>query len=226
VGGPQPEAHADDALTRALFWDNDGILVDTERLYFEATRTILGSVGIPLTEPDYVQLFLVEGRGAWHLADARGYSRAEVERLRDARNDLYDRWLAERAAPMPGVEAVLRALHGRFMLGVVTSSRKDHFDTMHARTGLTKYFDFVLTASDYPRVKPHPEPYLTAIARSGLRPEECIAIEDSARGLHAALAAGLRCIVLPTGMNRQSDFTGAYRVVGTIEEVLRLLERA
>jgi HAD superfamily hydrolase (TIGR01509 family) len=210
-------------LTRAIFWDNDGILVDTERLYFEATRTILGSVGIPLTEPDYVQLFLVEGRGAWHLAEEHGHSHVEVERLRDARNELYDRWLAERAEPMPGVEAVLRALHGRFMLGVVTSSRKDHFDTMHARTRLMQYFDFVLTARDYPRVKPYPEPYLTAIARSGLRPDQCIAIEDSARGLRAALAAGLRCIVLPTGMNQRSDFTGAYRVVKTIEEVLGIV---
>jgi HAD superfamily hydrolase (TIGR01509 family) len=207
----------------AIFWDNDGILVDTEHLYFEATRDTLRTVGIPLTEAEYIQLFLIEGRGAWHLAAERGASPAEVERLRDQRNALYDRWLSERAEAMPGIEGVLQALHGRFTMGVVTSSRKDHFDTMHARTGLMQYFDFVLTASDYPRVKPWPDPYLTAIGRTGLPPERCIAVEDSARGLQAALAASLRCIVVPTGLNRQSDFTGAYRVLDRIEELPDML---
>ena len=68
--------------TRAIFWDNDGVLVDTEHLYFQATQEVLASVDIALTRDDYIQLFLVEGRGAWHLAQERGVPADLVERLR------------------------------------------------------------------------------------------------------------------------------------------------
>ena len=52
---------------KAIFWDNDGVLVDTEHVYFEATRQVLASAGIDLTRDEYIELFLVQGRGAWHL---------------------------------------------------------------------------------------------------------------------------------------------------------------
>ena len=73
----------------AIFWDNDGVLVDTEHLYFEATRDVLDTIEIPLTEDDYRELFLLQGRGAWHLAEARGIPPPEVEALRQRRNARY-----------------------------------------------------------------------------------------------------------------------------------------
>ncbi len=121
-----------------------------------------------LTEADYIELFLIQGRGAFHLATERGMSAADVERLRSDRNALYGLWLAnETRGRWSTSHRVLEALHGRYVMGVVTSSRKDHFDLIHAETGLLKYFDFVLTAADFRRVKPDPEPYLRAVERSG-----------------------------------------------------------
>ena len=135
-------------VPKAIFWDNDGVLVDTEELYFKATQRVLADIGIPLTEADYIELFLIQGRGAFHLATERGLSAADVERLRSDRNALYGLWLANESRTMEHVHRVLEALHGRYVMGVVTSSRKDHFDLIHAQTGLLKYFDFVLTAAD------------------------------------------------------------------------------
>ena len=210
-------------MTQAIFWDNDGILVETEPLYLEATRETLATAGIPLTDDQYVELFLVQGRGAWHLAEARGIPPDEVQRLREARNALYARRLAEAPRVMPGVTAVLASLHGRYPMGVVTSSRRDHFELIHERTGLLPYFDFVLTADEVPRTKPHPDLYLRAVDRSGVDRTECVAIEDSARGLAAATAAGVPCIVVPTALTRRSAFPGALRVLDRIEELLTLL---
>ncbi len=76
---------------------------------------------------------------------------------------------------------------------------------------------------DYGQSKPSPEPYLTAMQRNGLAAEECLVIEDSERGLRAALAAGLRCIVIPQGMTRGMDFTGALRQLDDIREVPALV---
>ena len=210
-------------MTRAIFWDNDGILVDTEHLYFKATAEILAGAGVVLTEAQYVDLFLVQGRGAWHLAAERGLPETELDRLRDARNALYSRWLSEKPILIDGVRDVLEALNGKYVMGVVTSSRKDHFDAIHRRTGLLRYFDFALTSDDFTHVKPHPEPYMKAIDKTGFDPADCLAIEDSARGLTAARSAGLRCLVVPTPLTRSSDFSGADRILDDIREVLTVL---
>jgi HAD superfamily hydrolase (TIGR01509 family) len=210
-------------MIKAIFWDNDGVLVNTEHIYYQATQHILSSVGITLTPEQYLELFLVQGRGAWHLAKERGFTAADIERLRTERNILYGEWLGRAPLLIDGVAGVLAALHGKYVMGVVTSSRKDHFDVIHRASGLLQYFDFVLTGSDYTHVKPHPEPYLKAVERSGFSTEECLAVEDSERGLAAAKAAGIGCIVVPTALTCGSNFVGAQRVLGSITEIVTVL---
>jgi HAD superfamily hydrolase (TIGR01509 family) len=203
----------------AILWDNDGVLVDTEHLYFQATQHVLASAGVDLTEQQYVDHFLVEGRGAWHLLEERGAGADEIARLREERNELYGRWLRRGPRVMPGIPETLDALHGRYVMGVVTNSRKDHFDLIHEHTGLLKYFDFVLTAGDYPRGKPYPDAYLAAVRQSGVGAGACIAIEDSERGLEAATWAGVRCLVVPTALTRRGRFEKAHRVLSSAAEI-------
>ena len=208
---------------KAIFWDNDGVLVDTERLYFSATRQILSAVGVSLTKEMYVDLLLVQGKGAWHLAKEKGISEEGVERLRDERNALYGDLLLREQTVMDGAEEVLRALHGKYVMGIVTSSRKDHFELIHRSSGLLKYFDFILSGGDYARHKPHPEPYLAAVERSGFKKEECLAVEDSERGLASAKAAGIHCYVIPTELTHNGNFSGADKVLTSIKDILKIL---
>ena len=206
-------------MTEAIFWDNDGVLVDTEHLYFEATRQVLSSVGIELTEADYRDLFLVRGTGAWHLVEARGTGPARIEALKLARNALYAELLAEAPRLIPGVKDTLQTLHGGFAMGIVTSSRRDHFEVIHRDTGVLQYFDFVITADDCPRTKPRPDPYLLAIARSGHPARACLAVEDSERGLEAAICAGLRCLIIPSRLTSAQKFEGALAVLRSVVEL-------
>ena len=210
-------------MIKAILWDNDGVLVETEHLYFAATQHVLSSVGIPLTQAQYVELFLVEGRGAWHLAKEQGVAPIEIDRLRDERNALYGRWLLQGPRLVAGIASVLDALHNKFIMGIVTSSRKDHFDLIHQSTGLLKYFDFVLAAGDYTHSKPDPDPYLRAVERSGVGQEACVAVEDSERGLESATRAGIRCIVVPTALTRGCRFVGAHRVLESVSEIPTVL---
>jgi HAD superfamily hydrolase (TIGR01509 family) len=204
-------------MIRAIFWDNDGVLVDTERLYLQATQDIMASAGRPMTEDDYREYFLRQGTGAWHLLE--GVSDEDIRRLRAARNDRYSELLRAEACAIDGVDDVLRQLHGSYTMGIVTSSRRDHFEIIHSRCDLLRHFDFVLTADELPRTKPHPDPYLIAIARAGVDPDACVAIEDSERGLASATAAGIRCIVIPTPLTAHADFSAATRVIDRIDEV-------
>jgi len=207
----------------ALFWDNDGVLVDTEHLYFEATRDTLATRGLTLTEAHYLDLFLLQGRGILHFADEFGWDESELDAIRRERGALYSQLLRERSRVIDGVEEVLAALHGRMRMGIVTSSQREHFDIIHAASGLLQYFEFVLASGDYSEPKPHPAPYLKAIERTGVPRDACLVIEDTERGLTSATEAGLKCVVVPSRLTAGRPFTGAHRVLGDIRELLEVV---
>lgn len=205
-------------MLKAVFWDNDGVLVDTEHLYLEASRATLAEIGVALDETDFIDLSLRQGRSVFDLARGR-VDEATIDALRQRRNDRYADLLRAGVAPLAGVEPVLATLHGRLRLAVVTSAPHDHFAIIHRGTGLLRWFDFAVTNRDYARSKPHPDAYETALARAGLRPDEAVAIEDSERGLAAATAAGLRCLVIPRGLTRGGDFAAAHAVLDDVHQV-------
>ena len=206
-------------MVAALLWDNDGVLVETEALYFRATRELLAEAGVDLSRERYREVSLRQGRSCFDLALDAGADPGRVERLKLRRNDRYMELLAAGVSVRPGIRECLEALRGRMPMAIVTSSRLDHFETVHRRTGLLRYFDFALGPDDYGRHKPHPEPYLTAAARLGVAPERCLAVEDTERGLHSAVAAGMRCLVFPHELTFGGDFSTAWRVVREAAEI-------
>jgi HAD superfamily hydrolase (TIGR01509 family) len=206
-------------MIKAIFWDNDGIIVDTERLYFAATKKILAAADIELTREMYINYFLVQGNGTWHLAKEKGFSADEINKLRNERNILYGQMLEKDCTIINGAREVIENLYGKYLMAIVTSSRKDHFDLIHKNLGILKYFDFTLTAADYKKFKPDPEPYLLAVEKSGFDKNECLAIEDSERGLISAKAAGIHCFIIPTELTFNGDFSAADKILKNISEL-------
>src|SRR5581483_7420418 len=207
-------------MVKAILWDNDGVLVDTECLYFESTQRTLATIGIQLSLEQFFDLSMRQGRSAFDLAIKNGCSREQVMNSKRYRDLLYSGMLRRQTRVLPEVEETLKALDQRMRMAVVTSSQRQHFDTMHADLGLTKYFEFVLAREDYGKTKPNPEPYLLALERLGMRAEHCVAVEDSERGLAAARAADLRCLVIPNEITRSCSFPGATAVLPGAAAVL------
>lgn len=206
-------------MLEAVLWDNDGVLVDTEPLYFRATRELLAQAGVELSAAEFIRRSLRDGHSAFDLLRDRGVSVEEIEALRVARNARYSDLLRADVPVRDGVRESLAALYGRVPMGIVTSSLREHFALAHRHTGLLGYFRFALTREDYERSKPDPEPYRVAAERHGWRPEECLVIEDSPRGLTAATRAGMRCIVVPTELTRGGDFARALCVLDSVRDV-------
>jgi HAD superfamily hydrolase (TIGR01509 family) len=123
----------------------------------------------------------------------------------------------------PGVLQLLDGLRQRFRMAIVTSSRRVHFEAIHRTSGLPSRFELILAREDYESSKPDPEPYLLAMARLSVKPEECLVIEDSERGLTAAHAAGIRCWALPSPLTRASSFALAERTFESLPELVRAL---
>jgi HAD superfamily hydrolase (TIGR01509 family) len=203
-----------------IFWDNDGVLVDTEGLYFQASREALEQIGFSLSAEQFADISLASGRSVFELATD---DRQVMDRLRHWRNQRYSALLAGQDLVLPGVRETLARLANRTNMAIVTSSRRDHFELIHSGSGLLPYFDFILCREDYREAKPDPEPYLLALQRSGRDARHCLVIEDSVRGLMAAKAAGLECWMIPSRQTRNQGFTSADRILGEIGELPELL---
>jgi HAD superfamily hydrolase (TIGR01509 family) len=207
---------------KAILWDNDGVLVDTEPSYFEASREAMRGLGVEFGEAEYVARSLRDGASCFDLAAERGVSQERISAARAARNSHYTALIAGTEL-IAGVRETLETLHGQVSMAVVTSSQPDHFALQHSSTGALRFFDFVLTGADFTRFKPDPEPYLMAAARLRIELAECLVIEDSERGLVSATRAGMRCAVVPRGLAARGDFKAAWRVLQDVAEVPALL---
>ncbi len=204
----------------AILWDNDGVLVDTERLFYAVNRDFLAEHGVTLNEQDFFDWFLLENHGAWHVLAARGMSARQIDALRTERNARYGAYLARQEnLAIEGMPALLARLAPRLPMGVVTSASAEHFGIIHRHLGLRQHLRFVVTDSDYVNSKPSPEPYLLGLDKLGVAGARCLAVEDSPRGLKAALAAGIRCIILRNAMTAHYRFEGAYRVVDSVAQL-------
>lgn len=207
---------------RYIFWDNDGVLVDTERYYLQASREALAKVEIDLSNAQFAEISLGAGRSVFDLAAASGVSEQSIAELKKWRDSRYATLLEQEELALDGADDVLQALHGKLGMAVVTSSRRQHFEIIHRRTGFKPYFDFCLTREDYTHSKPAAEPYLLALQHCGLAAEDVLVIEDSPRGLQAAKAAGLACWVLPGRHTSAKDFAGAEGILSDLREIKQL----
>ena len=210
-------------MIRAILWDNDGVLVDTEGLYFQAGHEVLATQSVELTHKDFAEQSLKKGLSVFDFLPVQD---AElIERLRLKRNARYSALLANGVQVIDGVVETLETFYGRVQMGIVTGSLRDHFDIVHAQTNLLPFFDFVLAREDYGEAKPHPDAYLTAMRLHGLQPDDCVVVEDSERGCIAAAAAGLRVLAVPNALSKYGDFSSAYKILNSVRDVVNEIEK-
>ena len=208
-------------MYRAILWDNDGVLVDTEKWYYEATKLVMNKEGYHLKIDEYRETFLKHNTGAWHLLE--NSDKHYIHSLRNKRNSIYSTFLQTKDIYIEYLSKILHELKNKYKMGIVTSSRKEHFDIIHKRSNILKYFDFVITSDDFSKSKPNPEPYLIGIANTGYDASECVVIEDSERGVFSAKKANLFCIAIPNDMTALGDFSQADIILNNLHDIKKHL---
>ena len=153
-------------MKRYILWDHDGVLVDTEPLYYEAT---LARLHVPLPLQGYLA-DMARGRTAWERARERGIDELTIRRHRETRDREYQHLLQARDIEIPGVESLLAALARDYAMAIVTTAKRADFELIHRERDIVRHMDFVLTSGDYARAKPAPDPYLAALGRFRARP--------------------------------------------------------
>jgi HAD superfamily hydrolase (TIGR01509 family) len=212
---------------RAVCFDLDGLMFNTEDIFNEVGVEVLRRRGKEFT-PELVGLMM--GRRADEairvMIDYHDLSDS-VPDLKKESWDLFDVYLGDRLAPMPGLHDLLAAIEGRSLpKAVATSSGRAYLERILGRFELLSRFHFTLTAEDVERGKPDPEIYLRAATRLGVRPEEMLVLEDSHAGTTAAVAAGAVTVSIPTVHSRHQDYSHATHRVDRLDapELLRLIQ--
>jgi HAD superfamily hydrolase (TIGR01509 family) len=199
-------------VIRALVFDFDGLILETETPAYEAWAEVYREFGHEL--PKELWLEYIGREGGWF--DALAYleglvgprdDRDAIQERRDARKTELVMAVAETA----GLRALLSDARARGLRLAVCSSSTPKWVLGHLdRLGLRPFFDHI-QCRDRPelRAKPAPDLYLAACAGLGVRPDEAIAFEDSRNGMLAAQTAGMRCVVVPNELTIAMDLEGA-----------------
>ncbi len=192
-GRPLPRAidrHHRPARLRAVIFDMDGVIADTEPVHLRAMRRFVAPAG--LSDAQYATLV---GTGIHPTMEwiKRTYGRPEsVAELRAEYSALLGDHLRHGVHALPGTRALIDRARARgLQLAVASQSARTWVESTLRSCGLRQAFHLVITADHVPRPKPAPDIYLHAADRLGVAPEQCLAIEDSAPGVASAHRAGM-----------------------------------
>ena len=210
---------------RALLFDFDGLMVDTEWPIYQAWCQTFRDYGQPLSLETFNQC-IGTNFDTWspktHLEELTG-TRIDWDPLDCARQSSIDKNL-EGAPAMPGIpESVHAGRKSGLKLGVVSSSSHRWVDGWLQRIGLLDQFDLTVCRDDAPRIKPAPDLYLEAARQLDLNPGSCLVVEDSVNGIKAAKAAGMPNVAIPNRVTACCDFSLADHVLSSASDLVGLI---
>jgi len=223
---------------RAIVFDFDGVIANSEPLHFRAFRDVFAEQGVDLTERAYYDRYLgFDDRGvfatvgferghSWSSADVAGFVARKAVRLEEIERDV--------SVIFPGAADAIRRAAAAMPIAIASGALGPEIRRILDHADLTRYFAAIVSAEDTPASKPAPDPYQKAIGLlaatmndASLRASDCVAIEDSRWGLESARAAGLRTVGVTSSYDAaelsQADLIIPSLLELNLEELHRLL---
>ncbi len=209
---------------RALIFDFDGLIFDTETAIYEAWREIYTAHGFPLTLETWAQCV---GSDFGHYDPMKDLE-SMLGRTLDwkplaLQRRAYVSKVLEGSDPLPGVrQRVQEAREHGIPCAVASSSTHEWVDNWLKKLGLFDFFSNVTCLEDTGKVKPDPSLFLHAARQLDVPPQNAVVLEDSLNGLRAAHAAEMRCVIVPCAVTRHLVFPGAWKQLRSLEEATTL----
>lgn len=216
---PLPPIHA-------VCFDLDGLMFNTEDVFYASAEVLLGRRGMAMTRGTMDAMLGRRPLESFRaFCDYTGIKEEPADLLEESRVIFYE-LLDHQLLPMPGLFELLDLIDARKLpKAVATSSQKNYVENIFNRFELMPRFPIQLTAESVTHGKPHPEIYLTAAERLGVKPENMLVLEDSQTGTRAAAAAGAYIISVPHSHTAEHDFSTSKYIASGLNDpfILKLL---
>jgi HAD superfamily hydrolase (TIGR01509 family) len=211
---------------KAVVFDMDGLLVDTEVLYCEALAAQAAAMGYELGMDVLKRMIGHSWAGSTAVLKGHFGEDFDTDALRDGSIVRFYELAEGGIALKAGVREVLEVVAARGLpCAIATSSRRHEVEHHIGHHGLLDRFQAIVASGDYARPKPNPDPYLLAAERLGVDAADCLALEDSHNGVRAAAAAGMMTIMVPDLLDPTEEMhTLCIRIARDLHEVRELLE--
>jgi HAD superfamily hydrolase (TIGR01509 family) len=198
-------------MLKAILFDFDGVILDSEEYHYEAFQRVFEEEGVSLTRESYyrnclgfndVECFRWGLKGTGKIDEAGG-----IEALTDRKAVYFEELLEKQMRFFPGVCEFIRAAGKKYPLAVTSMARRGEIEIALSRAGLSDLFRLIVSGEDVEKTKPDPEAYEKTLhmlnvhlsfteTEEEIRPEQCLVIEDSSAGIQSAKAAGMNVLAL------------------------------
>ena len=194
-------------MLRAILFDFDGVIADTEPLHFRGFQRILADIDIPLTEADYYARYLgFDDRGAFAEALRSSGRAAPSDTISDLvmkKASVYLQTVRDHMRIFPGVESFVKSAASRYPLAIVSGALRGEIELILGVAGFRPCFSHITSAEDVTQGKPDPQGFRLALEALNRTPgttpitaDECLVIEDSLPGIRGARAAGMKVLAV------------------------------
>lgn len=215
-------------MISAVLFDHDGTLVDAEPAHQRLWNDVLAPYGVVISDEEYRLRYagLPERASAIDIVSFYNLD-AEPASLQRVKQEAARAYLSQSAFPlMPGAREAVTTLAARGVrMAVVTGAERSGIEATVRAYQWDSMFETIVSGQDVAHSKPAPDGYLLALQRLALPARACVAIEDTAHGVNAAAAAGIRCLAVPTAMTLHQDFTNASSIHVTLHEAMTVIAR-
>jgi beta-phosphoglucomutase len=218
-------------MLKAIIFDCDGVIVDSEPHHMKALQLVLEGEGISLSKEEYYRKYLaMDDKGCFETALAdhqRPINNAILKKLIIQKMALY-RTLSQQALFLyPGVVEFVNKAVGTYRLAIASGAFRGEIKFALDKGGMRAAFPVIVSAQDVKNGKPHPEAFLTALAKlnertPGIPPilaSECVVIEDSLHGVEAARSAGMSCLAITNSYSAEQLQGKADRIIKSLTEI-------
>lgn len=208
-------------MIKAIVFDFDGVLADSEPLHLRAYQEVLSALGLTLTREEYYSRYLgYDDQGVFsHLSAAHGFEldAGRMEALIAQKGRAYDAIIESGEVLYPGAAACVARMAAAFPLGIASGALRHEIEAILRAAQMDRYFGFIVASGDTKEGKPAPDPYRRAAELHHVAAQECLAIEDSRWGIESARSAGLRCVAI-THTYARDELSMADAVVESLDE--------
>ena len=215
-------------MLRAIIFDCDGVIADTEPFHFASFQRVLDEEGLRLTEQDYLARYLaLDDRGCFTRAFTEAGRRLTDEKLVGliARKASYiEPALSKHLKIFPGAAEFIKTASSKYPTAIASGALRGEIEMILTQAHVRDCFQVIVSAEDVSRGKPDPESFLKACEQicmatgEDIEPPDCLVIEDSIHGIHAAHAAEMVCLAV-TNSYPKEKLAEAERIVETLERL-------